>query len=344
MLSDNHVIITEFAIMRAESHDLIKPINRTATNIDALNILSTLDTWNAQYIYDCDVVHIYFVESANKWYVSTDQCIYASNKCRSSPNSVYEIYQEMPIDVDNLDKSICYTFSVINNKNTNIARCDIQGCVLMDTYGPSGSISIGNNLHNFTNIDNFISALNEIDERAKKDKCITIEGMMIKTNDIVCMVQTDLFRKISLMKNSTMNSYHLYLDLYKQDKAREMLPFFTKYSNDILYRMNIAMKTLSQELLDLYTITWRRNVQLHESLPESYQKILYNLNGKVMRKKRFRTNSYVLNVHDVYYHIKKMDLRDLITIFKDRNELLNNVFTIPYMVNCKHTLTQTRLM
>jgi hypothetical protein len=107
------------------------------------------------------------------------------------------------------------------------------------------------------------------------------------------------------------------------------------------------MSTLSREILDIYHMTRKKkNSDLYSILPQSYRQILYQLHSNYISQK-LKTNSdddtsdnldisdgfdiddcdckISITVDDVYTKLKKIDIRKLVEIYKDRDVLINNI-------------------
>lgn len=151
------------------------------------------------------------------------------------------------------------------------------------------------------------------------------------------------------------NIYQLYLELYQQNKLTDILPYLSKYTNEIVYRINMSMKTISKEILNIYHVTRKQQQQeLYELLSDSYKKILYNLHGIYIdnRKSDFKNGKEIegndaksITVHDVYYYIKYIPFQQLKQLYFNRQDMLNNDMFIQHMCkDCIFALTQTKLM
>ena len=64
-----------------------------------------------------------------------------------------------------------------------------------------------------------------------------------------------------------------YLQLYQKDLLLNYLPFESDYSVDILKRINISLKTISEEILNLYYFINNSN-NIFDILPDIYIKII----------------------------------------------------------------------
>jgi hypothetical protein len=173
---------------------------------------------------------------------------------------------------------------------------------------------------------------------------------------VVGKIQSDTYKKISKLKQSlTGNIYQNYLELYQNGKLVDYLPYFSKYTNEIVHRINMSMKTLSREILNIYHATRKKkNKDLYDILTEQYKKILYSIHGLYIniRKTDFingheidERESKSITVHDVYYYLKSLPPDQLRQLYHDRLDMLENPSVHQYLCkDCIFTITQSKLM
>ena len=70
---------------------------------------------------------------------------------------------------------------------------------------------------------------------------------------------TKLYNKIHSYFVSNKNIHQIHLKLYQLNKCNEILPYITNNYIDIVRRINLSIKTLSREMLNIYFLT--RNKQ-----------------------------------------------------------------------------------
>lgn len=152
----------------------------------------------------------------------------------------------------------------------------------------------------------------------------------------------------SIRFKTNINSF--YIELYQQNNLTLFLPHYTKFSNDILFRVNSSFKTLSNNILNLYHATRnKKNMDIYNNLTDSYKKILFNIHGQYMINKNndeLEISSKSITVHDIYYLLKTIGTELLITLYKDTLILKNKNINIDKIMNikCIHMLTQINLM
>lgn len=204
----------------------------------------------------------------------------------------------------------------------------------------------------FSCIDELLLHLECVSDKNVLTKKLTIEGIMIQFPDnTYTILQTECYKKIYGMLPKTKNIHLGFLELYKKDKLSTFLPFYSNYSNDILHRINMAIKTLSREILNIYHATRnKKNIDTYESLSEVYKKVLYDIHGLYISYKKKHNGDELdenssINVHNVYYYLKELDMEVTIKIFESRKMMLQNNLLDKYLDKlCIYLITQTKLM
>lgn len=140
----------------------------------------------------------------------------------------------------------------------------------------------------FSCTDELSMFLESMSNKNYMTKKLTIEGVLIRlTDDIYVIMQTACYKQITLLKPQTNNIHVGFLEMYQRDKLSSFLPFYSNYSNDILHRINMSMKTLSKEILNIYHLTRnKKNMQLYELLPDIYKKAIYDIHGLYISYKK----------------------------------------------------------
>lgn len=358
-------------------------------------IKNNADIWNEFIItqsYDGPLVQILFDTKSQKWIPISEHSLYANNYYGKN-KTIYDILMDTNKLTDSvlneLDKNLCYTFVILHNKYKNIVQYNnlpnnYTELVLFHVAikgSPESFVNITNNdndcdidnklysnfikmtEYNFACYDEFENSINKLSHDNMLSKKITTEGFIfwnIKKNYYL-KIQTDIFVSINKIKLSNKNSYRLYLHLYQKDKLTEFLPYVSKYSNEIINRINMSMKTLSKEFLNIYHVTRQKNnKELYNSLTELYKKVLFHLHGIYIQKRKSEFSqidsknielsisdleSKSITVHDIYHYLKSIPFEQLYQIYIDRMNMFNNALLIPNInVNCIYTLTQTQLM
>lgn len=276
------------------------------------------------------------------------------------------------INIDSIDKRYCYRFLIRTNSEHMFDKILFPNkkSFLARVYELNTSIEVDTSLFNIENIYNIqecifgsycdiINKINDVSTLNRNKKRITFIGYNINVyNNGVCIGQCNMYNKVyqNIKKNIDKNNiYQVYLELYQKNKLMDVLPYISKYSQEIRCRLNMSMKTISKEILNIYHMTRKKKEkEIYVELPELYKKILYELHGIYIstRKHEIFENKDIeydetksISVYDVYHHIKNLTYENLLKIFRERYILIKTD-TLKYLFNteCIYTLIQSKLM
>lgn len=172
------------------------------------------------------------------------------------------------------------------------------------------------------------------------------------------ILRSEVYNCILSMIPKHKNQYKFFLELYQNDKLTDILPFLHKYPADVVRRINMSVKTLSKEILNIYHLTRKKqNCDLYEILPSSYRKVLFDLHKIYVNQKHgdflvisneLLKDKKSISVDIVYTYLKNIKNIDLIKLFDERRKLIvylekngnNNIISITNI----DIITQTELM
>lgn len=277
-------------------------INNNNNNIDLTVIYELIK--NKNILTDIQMIHYFiYYDKKNKKDNIHNLLLYKNDENNENTNRLF------------------YVMSVNNNNNNLIMNSDL-------------------NIYHFSCFDEFKDKLEYISYENKINKRLTTDGFYLRSrkncyNKI--KIITDIYKTIinEISQNfdvySQINIQHVYLYLYQKNKLNIILPFFTNYYNEIINRINLSIKTISTEIMNLYQ---NDNICI-EQLPQMYQKIINDIN-KISR--------YIL-INDIYYYIKNMSFNDLLELFRDRLKLMKiKCFVNELNIKCIYTIMQIILL
>lgn len=264
---------------------------------------------------------------------------------------------ENKIKTDILNKNYIYFFTTNYNSYNLFDSYKHQQNIVLKFIVDKQSGKITNktfsNMHNktkqvyFDTYDDMLKKLNKISVENIISKKITVTGYNIIFDDNYYdnyFIYTNIFDIIVKELSKWNNKYQLYLDLYKKNKLADYLLYFTKYSNETTLRINISIKTISKEILNIYHST-RKNNNIYRLLSETYKKILFDIHGLYINNKKSNINESI-KVNDVYFYIKEqLETKELIQLYQDRKILLDtNEFSEFLDDECLYSIVQTELL
>jgi hypothetical protein len=265
-----------------------------------------------------------------------------------------EIMNTIPIEFNNimneLNKDYYYLFMFNNNslikKNNKFNLIYIKQKYDLTNINDI-NIKIFNKqkrLH-FSCLNELHLYLENISQNNNNSYKLTLEGLILLINNTYIKLQTECYKNVIKLKPTNKNIHIGYLELYQKDLLLKYLPFDTEYSVNILKRINISLKTLSEEILNIYHLTRNnKNIEIYNSLPDIYKNILYEIHNNFISLKNNK-NLLLINLHHIYYYIKNLDINKIVDLYKSRSILEENcLFTKIINKNCIYTKTQLYLL
>ena len=325
--------------------------------------------------------HIVLFYTNNEWNILNNNKI---SKLKESTDMIPCLFNDLlsnKLNVDDLHKTMSYHFVMVHHR--------LNKCVLYPDWGneykelihiKSEELYTLNNINNTISnklIDNnvlyfsckdemlhYVDYLNDLDMSCKK---LTTRGLLMeiinKTGESTLInFDTILYHNITSNFNLNANIHQTHLELYQRDKCNDILPYVTNNYTDIVRRINMSIKTISKETLNIYFLTRnKQNNELYEKLPKSYKDVLFNIHKIFMTKRgediENTENDELMEkrsvtVDNVYSYLKGMSNSNLVKIYNDRKSVINNIDnTGSSMVNdqimytsCINTIMQTQLM
>lgn len=207
----------------------------------------------------------------------------------------------------------------------------------------------------FSCLDELLFDIEETSSENESIKKLTLGGYILMNENEKIIIENTTYRRINDSLPDYTNVHMCYLDLYKSDKLNEILPYMSNYYMDIVKRINISMKTISREILNIYHLTRNKdNVGLYTCLPNSYKKTMYDLHKLFIgeRDREIRLDDYnrkSITIDDVYHYLKRVSNVHLFNVYFERNELIKKIILYEthkdvIYIDCIDTKTQTELM
>jgi hypothetical protein len=376
ILLDNNIYSNyTFAVFNVKTlNPILSFYNNILLDEDAITELSKY-SWNASTIeitkYSLESKHFCLFNHNNIWYIAY------------KPNIIVELYSDDNVakicatlcknKIDTLNSNYIYHLLIKHNNFRKIGHSD-------DKYNPCITLlwTCDKNLNIIENVESFnyekryyfscmdelIISLESLGNDDIINKFLSCGGyhVRIKTNNmyICCFLRTKIYKHILLSLPSHDNKHRNYLELYQNNLLGDILPYLHKYSADVVRRINIAIKILSKEILNIYHLTRKKqNSDLYECLSQTHKKILYDLHKIYVNQKY---GEYIIKSHDilkekksisvdiVYNYLKHLQNSELLQIFIDRKLLIRHLDTINYnynnilSVNNIDIITQIELM
>ncbi|ARF09373.1 hypothetical protein Catovirus_2_322 [Catovirus CTV1] len=369
-----------YSVIKRSPSIIIDKSDNCKIMIEYNNNINLPDTTIDYQWEDVKVSHIYpglniiLFYYKNEWKISSDETLNMENEIINYDTLMNIMnYLKNKIDLNTLNKNSYYHFIYQTNKGKNhldnrLSNNSDQTLLFVESYQMYEFTKSDEEILEITKIPElFFSCMDELTMRldymtydSKINKCIYYAGFILKIyknkrNTKNIYLYNEIYKFISENVSNNTNIHRVYLELYQKNNLSDILPYISDYSSEITHRLNMSMKTISREILNIYHTTRKKKHQeLYKQLPESYKKILYGLHGVYINSKKKEIinrkpieydETKSITVHDVYYYVKELTSYQLIELFKERIQLLkNNNFEETMNHSCIYTLTQTKLM
>ena len=382
-----------------EQHTLLPIVtffNKSPTNSDTVKSLKEIlpGEWsNIEFTkFHLNGKHICLFNYNDQWYICHSRTIEKIDSTGQGQTNTAKILldflNEKNISLDMVNKQNVYhillkhssfkKFATHLNCLNSLTKLNESGMSLLwvcdkmcNLISCTGTDEIGNNIqyekrNYFSCVDELLTSLEIMNNDDVSSKNIQYGGYFIKilSDDKktykCCFLKTDVYKYISSLLPKHTNQYKNYLELYQYDKLTEILPYLHKYPADVIRRINMSVKILSKEILNIYHLTRKKqNCELYESLPPVYKKILYDLHKIYVNQKLgefiVKSNDILkekksISVDIVYNYLKNTKNADLIKLFEERRVLMHDLNKIKFncseimSVNNIDIITQTELM
>jgi hypothetical protein len=181
--------------------------------------------------------------------------------------------------------------------------------------------------------DELLFDLENISSNNEQYKKLTKGGFILEYENQYYTLNTHLYQKILDLLPKYKNINKCYLELYKNDNLSFMINYMTPYAVDIIKRVNTSMRIIAKEILNIYHLTRNKsNSELYNILSMDYKKILFDLHKIFINTRKneelvddFLGDKKSISNEIVYKYLKKINFDTLITIYNDRDELMDKI-------------------
>lgn len=360
-----------------ELFPIISFYNNVIYDNGAIEIISK-STWDSLEIteYNFNSLYVILFNVDNFWYISYDDTI---AKVEDTTNYYVRVFKSliegMNIKLDDLNVDITYHLMLTHPSLSKITQHDVKSITLLWTCDNKINLvdvetPFNKNLKYFSCLDELQISL-EVECNADiANKSLSFGGYYVKIpyvfnnkkQYVCCVLRSNLFKHILTILPKNDNKYISYLELYQKNELSDVIMYVHKYPNDVIRRINMAIRTLSKEILNIYHLTRKKqNFILYTNLTAKYKKVLFELHKIYVTQKHAELSKQSKNggqqiekksisVDVVYDYLKLINVEDLIQIFKDRTFIINSLTKENYdlknifNLNDVYIVTQIELM
>jgi hypothetical protein len=223
-----------------------------------------MDKWSECKVYNnyIGIYCIFFIYEDIKYYCMK----YKINKYEDSI-----INQIVPNIFDNINNNIIHKI-IISQRLKHIISYDEE----FNLVNNKSYDTCSNQIH-FSCYDELDYEHNENIKNMEIQKKLFNNGYIIICNNIKYLLPNKIYEKVSNLLPKYNNINKIYLDLYKSDNLNFVINYLSSYPSDIIKRINLSLKTISKEYLNIYHMTRKKShPEIYEKLDENNKKILYD--------------------------------------------------------------------
>jgi hypothetical protein len=221
-----------------------------------------MDNWNDCKVYTnyIGIYCIFFVYEDIKYY-----CM--KYKINRYENSI--INQIIPNIFDNTNNVIIHKI-IISQRLKHILSYDEEFNL------------VNNKIHDIYSNQIHFSCYDELDyehndniKNMELQKKIFNNGYIIIYNNIKYLLPNKIYEKVTNLLPKYTNINKIYLDLYKSDNLNFVINYLSIYPSDIIKRINLSLKTISKEYLNIYHMTRKKaHPEIYEKLDEDRKSVV----------------------------------------------------------------------
>jgi len=330
---------------------------------NAVESLSSVQWSNSNVVVHkshLDGLHICLFWYIGDWYILSDTIISKTSEVSNKITNIFKntLTEQLQTEfcLDTLDKNLVYHFLLKHPSFDNIgSKSDTNSISLlyicdsllrlwendnMECTGIIKNVPMEKKYY-FSCLDEFLTSLEITNDCDVTHRSLTSTGYSIfvlsenKTSYTNYIIRTNIYKHIISIIPAQPNKYIGYLELYQKNILSEILPYIHKYPLCVVKRINVSIKTISKETLNIYHLTrQKQNTPLYECLSPHYKKTLYDLHKIYVTQKYgeyiVKSNELLkekksISVDIVYNYLKSLPIDDLVQLFIDRKTLINHL-------------------
>lgn len=337
-----------------------KPILLYKNTFNRLNQLLNefLNNWEKINIYEHIGDIVYLIKHSDKKYI-----LYKYNNSYKLDNIDNCIYKKLFNNIEFVENNVI-KLSLITLKYNKILYYNNNDII------DNVRIYKDKKVH-FSGIDELNFDLEKTSQIIEIKKKITSNGYIIEYNNKDYIINYNIYQKIIDMIPYYSNINKCYLELYKNDNLSFMINFMSNYCHDIINRVNLSVKNIAKEILNIYHFTRKnQNKELYDLLSDTYKLILSDLHKIFIYSRKYDDMNQndddkdflektTMNIDIIYKYIKKIDTDLLIKLYINREKLISDIKNIKInydiftntptqykmiLNNCVHTKTMSVLL
>jgi len=277
------------------------------------------------------MIMLYYNNELNEWHTSTRGNIGATtsffqNKSKKTFKDMFDEACNISfLDINTLDKTLCYIFVMNHPDNRIVTKCDIPSLHLVKVYKITNDddgtfqVQVLNNISSMKTLikNTLIKYPNDIINNNKftindninyhnienmiKSCDFTIMGIVIynKTSDIRTKIRNQKYEYVRKLRGNQPKLDYRYLELKKNKNIGKYLQYFPEHKENFDEYWN-KTRDFTNDLYFNYVNTHIKKTEKMENIPKEFRSHLYNLHQFYLND--LRPNKYTLQkTHVISY-------------------------------------------
>lgn len=283
-------------------------LNKTEKNLEIDKI-----NWNNCKIYevfDGTQIRLYYYN--NKWIVTTARCINANKSKWNYMKTFYDLYKDVQINTDKLDKNNTYTFILRHVENRIISNIKENQLIHIHTRNNRTFEEINEKIEGIKTKEEIYFENYEDFNKELKNGSYDTRGYIIHYDNKKYLFETDEYKYVKKLKNNHRNIIYEYLELIQKKKYYEYLEYFPE--------KEILFKNVENQLNELTNIIHnyyiKKNITKEikfTDIPIYLRKLLFNLHNIFITKKTIITKEII------YFYLLEQSPGFIISLVKNNS-------------------------
>lgn len=249
--------------------------------------------WSDCKVYeaiDGTQIRLYYYD--DEWTVTTTRCINAISSSWNYMKSFYELYNDVEVDVTNLNKEYTYTFILKHIENRIVSKITKNELIHIHTRNNKTFEEVDEKIENIKQPILLEYENYEDLKRDLKNSTIDTRGYVIHYGNKKYLIETDEYKYVKELKGNHRNITYQYIDLVRKNKYDEYLEYYPE--KKILFDSVKSQLTGLSILLHNYYM--KKNIKKEikfNDIPVHLRKIIYNLHSIHINERKIITRDII---------------------------------------------------
>lgn len=303
----------------------------TDTLTRVMDVNTNFDNYSVQKLYDGTLIKLFYYN--NKWCVATNKCIDADQSKWTSNRSYWELFTDIPLNYEILNKDHCYAFMLLHPENRLI--CEYKRPILVNIgefdllTGEEVINTVFSETEQFTNnqTDQNIFIPETMNFSSMSELLLSFDNSDLFPGYFLINKQTRTrvkiinpkYKYLQYIKGNSRNMLYKMVTLQKYDRERKLLlEYFPEYNE-----LDMTIKNILKKIV-YYIYTQWYNSYVNNITPYVYPEFLHpiaNIN-KYIKQNNIRKDDVTIQLFSRII-LNQLNGKKLINLY---TTLTNNIY------------------